>query len=245
MFFLKIGEVDSTNNYVAAHASELPDRAMVIAERQTAGRGQRGNSWESAPGLNLTFTMLWRPERLLPREQFSLSEAVALAITDLLERYAIRARVKWPNDIYVGDYKIAGILIEHSVTSTAIEHSRIGIGLNVNQREFKSNAPNPVSMSLLTDSRYDLEKLTVEVADALVSRLEKSNGADDREKLHEEFKEKLWRGGDGPYVFRDKTTGNCFTGKISDVSPSGPISVYDCDTGCVRTYAFKEIEFVL
>ena len=108
--------MDSTNSYVSHHAASLADMTMVIADAQTAGRGQRGNSWESEPGKNLTFTLLHRPKGVLPREQFAISEATALAVADFLEENGISAAVKWPNDIYVGDRKIAGILIEHSLT---------------------------------------------------------------------------------------------------------------------------------
>ena len=159
MNFLLLEQVDSTNSYVSVHAGELDDMTMVIADTQTAGRGQRGNSWESEPGRNLTFTLLHRPEGIAPREQFAISEATALAIADFLEETGIRAKVKWPNDIYADDGKIAGILIELSLTGSAITDSRIGVGLNVNQREFRSDAPNPVSMANLLGADTDISRV--------------------------------------------------------------------------------------
>ncbi|MDE6431375.1 MAG: biotin--[acetyl-CoA-carboxylase] ligase, partial [Duncaniella sp.] len=121
----------------------------VSARRQTAGRGQRGNSWESAPGKNITMSILLRPEGLHPSRQFVISRAVSLAITGVLRRYmpASAVRVKWPNDIYVDDRKICGILIENVISSASIRQSVVGIGINVNQRRFLSDAPNPVSMA--------------------------------------------------------------------------------------------------
>lgn len=150
MTHIALEEVSSTNTWLAQHADELLHLTMVTAERQTAGRGQRGNSWESEPGANLTFSLLIRPEGVPARSQFSISEATALAVTDLLAIYGVKATVKWPNDIYVGDRKICGILIEHAVMGTSIMHSIIGAGLNVNQTRFVSDAPNPVSLLQLT-----------------------------------------------------------------------------------------------
>ena len=113
---------------------------MVTAYRQTAGQGQRGNSWEAEPGKNLTFSILYRPAGLPPMAQFAMSEAVALAVVDFLGVHGLEAKVKWPNDIYVGDRKICGILIRHSITATCVDYSVIGVGINANQTEFLSDA---------------------------------------------------------------------------------------------------------
>ena len=171
MNFLLLEEVDSTNSYVAVHAAELEDMTMVIADSQTAGRGQRGNSWESEQGKNLTFTLLYKPQGIAPREQFAISEAAALAVADFLVESGMEAKVKWPNDIYAGDRKISGILIEHALMGQTIQHTRIGIGLNVNQREFRSDAPNPVSMVQLLGSESDISRVAVGVGTHLERRL--------------------------------------------------------------------------
>ncbi len=170
MNFLLLEEVDSTNSYVAVHAAELEDMTMVIADSQTAGRGQRGNSWESEQGKNLTFTLLYKPQGIAPREQFAISEAAALAVADFLVESGMEAKVKWPNDIYAGDRKISGILIEHALMGQTIQHTRIGIGLNVNQREFRSDAPNPVSMVQLLGSESDISRVAVGVGTHLDRR---------------------------------------------------------------------------
>ena len=115
MKFLNLEETLSTNSYASARAAELEDWTVVSARRQTAGRGQRGNGWEAEEGKNLTFSVFFRPENFRARDQFALSEAVALAVVETLAGEGIEARVKWPNDIYVGDRKICGILIEHAV----------------------------------------------------------------------------------------------------------------------------------
>ena len=115
-----IDKVDSTNTYLKEHPSEVPAGTMLAARTQKAGRGQRGNSWESEPGKNLTFSFRAENLPLRPSEQFAVSEATALAIVALLRDYDIEAKVKWPNDIYVGNRKICGILIENSIMGDMI-----------------------------------------------------------------------------------------------------------------------------
>lgn len=245
MDYLLLEETDSTNSYVALHADELADDTMVMTGRQTAGRGQRGNSWESEPGMNLTFTLLHRPHGMAPREQFAISEATALAVADFLADCGVEALVKWPNDVYVGDGKIAGILIEHSVTSTEIGHSRIGVGINLNQREFRSDAPNPVSLVQLTGRETDVSRAAVAVGSRLERRLGQASTAEGRRELHAEFKRRLWRGDGHSHPFRRRDTGETFAGVITDVAPEGLITIFDADNGCSASYAFKEVEFLL
>ena len=245
MNFLLLEQVDSTNSYVSVHAGELDDMTMVIADTQTAGRGQRGNSWESEPGRNLTFTLLHRPKGIAPREQFAISEATALAIADFLEETGIEAKVKWPNDIYAGDSKIAGILIEHSLTGSAITDTRIGVGLNVNQREFRSDAPNPVSMANLLGADTDISRVAARVGAHLEARLSLAATPEGREEMHREFKRRLWRGDGAPHPFRRRDTGETCPGVRTDVSPEGPITILDTASGSTSIFMFKEVEFLL
>lgn len=245
MKYLVLEEVDSTNSYVAVHASELEDMTMVIANTQTAGRGQRGNSWESAPGCNLTFTLFCRPKGVAPARQFSISEAVALAVADTLAAYGIGAMVKWPNDVYVGDRKIAGILIEHSLQGNGIEHSRIGIGLNVNQPEFFSDAPNPVSMRMLLGRDSDLGQCAARLYAALSARLGAVATEEGRSDTHEEFLGRLWRGDGQAWPFRDRGSGRLFRGSIAGVEPEGFLHILPEGGVEDRVYAFKEVEFIL
>ena len=127
----------------------------ICAERQTAGRGQRGHTWSSEEGRNLMFSLVWEPRFLPVSEQFLLSEAVALALTDLFGGYGIDARIKWTNDIYAGDRKLVGILIEHNLTGDRLSRTIVGIGVNVNQTRFDPSLPNPSSMCLETGCEYD------------------------------------------------------------------------------------------
>jgi len=142
--------VDSTNDEARRHISEIDNLSVVSALEQTKGRGQRGNRWSSQPGENLTFSLVVKDFRIKANEQSAISQATALSLVDLLSRHEIKARIKWPNDIYAGDEKICGILIENSLKGSEIDWSIIGIGLNVNQTAFPEDLPNPTSMKLCT-----------------------------------------------------------------------------------------------
>ena len=161
--------VDSTNEECRRHISDIDNLSVVAALSQTSGKGQRGNSWISAPGENLTFSVVLKfpssvsagePGPVKAYDQFVLSEIAALAVVDLLAEHGIQAKIKWPNDIYVGEKKICGILIENTLQGEWIQHSIIGIGLNVNQRNFDATLPNPTSMVLCNGSS-DLETHTL------------------------------------------------------------------------------------
>lgn len=176
---LRFEELDSTSSYLKSRAAEpLPQFTVVVAANQSAGRGQRGNSWESAPGENLLMSMLFcPPEWLTPDRQFLISQCVALAVADTYEELLDGCphppvTVKWPNDIYIGDKKACGILIENALTASGngarIERSVLGIGMNINQRVFTSPAPNPVSAIHYTSTPIPLDA----VLDRLISNLE-------------------------------------------------------------------------
>lgn len=239
MNHIHLESVDSTNSYVARNRRELATLTMVTAGEQTSGRGQRGNTWESAPGKNLTFSMIWKPENYPVRRQFLISEAVALAIVATLGDYGVEAMVKWPNDIYVGDRKICGILIEHSVGPQYIIDTIIGAGINLNQREFESDAPNPVSLWQLTGKEVDIETFRVNVARRITANL--SGFPEDRHKV---YMTRLWRGDGRMYPFSDTETGERFEACIADVAPDGMLTLLTSD-GTSRRYAFKEVSFIL
>lgn len=244
--FLFLEEVDSTNSYVSIHASDLEDMTMIVAERQTAGRGQRGNFWESEPGKNLTFTLLYRPEvKVKASDQFYISMATALAACDLLESLGIEAKIKWPNDIYVGDKKIAGILIEHSVMGRNLEHSRIGMGLNVNQLHFVSDAPNPVSVIQLSGKSNPLSIVAAECGMRLERYLDNIHDERMRDEIYQRFINKLWRNDGTFYPFRHVEKNMIFSGRIENVDRSGILHVSDQKSAEKYEFAFKEVEFIL
>lgn len=214
---------------------------IVVAERQTAGRGQRGHRWESAEQQNLTFTLVLEPTFLEPARQFLLSEAVALGVRDMLSEYGITARIKWTNDIYVGDRKIAGILIEHKLQGAAIARTIAGIGLNVNQMAFSADLPNPISMRQARHFEFDREEVLACLASHLMARYEQLRGGD-VESLQEDYHENLFRlGALNWFALPD---GRRFRGTIRGVEPSGALRVED-EKREERSYLFKEIEFLL
>lgn len=239
-----IDETDSTNSLLMREADGLEAPLMVLARRQTAGRGQRGNAWESEPGKNLTFSLLFRPEAFPAVGQFAISEASALAVVDFLAAYGISANVKWPNDVYVGDRKICGILIQHSLAGCEIAHTVIGMGINVNQREFFSDAPNPVSMSQVSGREYDLGEAAGKMARCLERRLALIATEGSRRSLHEEFLDRLWRNDGAFHQFADRRSGERFEARIDGVDPAGPICLR-LRSGALRTYEFKEVAFIL
>ena len=142
--------IDSTNTRLVALHSELPDRTVYAARFQTAGRGQQGNRWESRAGENLMFSILLKPDFLPASDQFILSQIVALGLLDYLQSRGLTATIKWPNDIYAGDRKICGTLIETGLADKRVSWAVTGIGLNVNQQVFDPSLPNPTSMTLET-----------------------------------------------------------------------------------------------
>jgi BirA family biotin operon repressor/biotin-[acetyl-CoA-carboxylase] ligase len=157
MNFIHLPSVGSTNSEMLRRleAKEMLEEGTVLwTKRQTEGRGQTGNSWESEADKNISFSMLLHPVWLSPAKQFVLSETAALAIVETLEEYFPGFSIKWPNDIYHDDRKIAGMLIENRIVGTRLQDSVIGIGININQMDFLSSAPNPVSLRQLM-----LEKL--------------------------------------------------------------------------------------
>lgn len=244
-----IEETDSTNNWIAQNEKNLTAPVVVRCHTQRAGRGQRGNSWESEPGKNFTGSVLLKPESFPASRQFLLSEAVALAVKDTLEEYGIKAKVKWPNDIYVGNKKICGILVEHVVTGCNITRTIAGIGVNVNQECFYSDAPNPTSMVIETGRIYNLEEVSEKLGENIGRRVGIPDTLADGisvnpESLHSEFTASLWRNDGQFHPFIDKKRGETILARIENVGFDGMLTV-TTDSGEKREFAFKEIEFVI
>ncbi len=235
-------ELTSSNDEAAA--ARYVEGDVVWAERQTAGRGQRGHRWESAGGENVTFTLVLEPLFLSPERQFLISEAVTVGITDCLSEYGISARIKWTNDIYVGDGKITGMLIEHKLSGGAICRTLAGIGVNVNQTVFDPSLPNPVSMTQVAGRTFDRRPLLERLAACIMSRYgDLRAGAEAAERLQRDYHRLLYRLDEEHWFARPD--GELFRGTIRGVEPSGALRVEDAATGEVRGYLFREIEFVL
>ena len=151
--------VDSTNNEAARRISSLDNLSVVSAMSQSAGRGQRGNTWISPSSENLTFSIIhkYATTELPAKKQAAVSAIAAISIIDLLSTFEIEAQIKWPNDVYVGEKKICGILMEHTISGEYIRYSIVGIGLNVNQYNFDVSLPNPTSIVLCTGKSEQID----------------------------------------------------------------------------------------
>ena len=214
---------------------------IILAQCQTAGRGQRGHTWESREGENLTFSLLLEPLFLPPSEQFLISECVALGVCDALMHYGIEAQIKWTNDIYIGDRKLAGILIEHKLQGSALARTVAGIGLNVNQKAFSDDLPNPISMAQATGREFDREEVLQTVATSLMARYEQLREGGAKE-LQADYHQRLYRlGQEHCYALPD---GSRFRGIIRGVEPTGALRIEN-ERGELLSFLFKEVEFVI
>ncbi|SNU03804.1 BirA family transcriptional regulator, biotin operon repressor / biotin-[acetyl-CoA-carboxylase] ligase [Prevotellaceae bacterium MN60] len=234
---IHIDETDSTNRWLVANRTEGQNPCVVVADYQTAGRGCGTNKWESERGKNLLFSMLIHPTEIPVNKQFVVSMAVANSIAAVVAKYVTSqvVSVKWPNDIYVGDKKICGILIENRLQGGVIKDSIIGVGLNVNQLCFVSDAPNPVSMANITGRQFDREQLLQELLEAFQQEWA------DLEGVRERYLQQLYRR-KGFFRYRD-AYGEC-TAEIVTVEADGHLVLQDVD-GRTNRYAFKEIQFVI
>ena len=240
--------IDSTNNEAKRHISELDNLSVVAALSQSDGRGQRGNSWQSEPERNLLFSVVLRLQ-VQAYDQFVISQMASLAVVDLLGEHDIEAKIKWPNDIYVGDKKICGILIENAVSGKWISHSIVGIGLNVNQRNFDVSIPNPTSMTLSYPDKsedfnlHDLLDEYMNILSGYIDRFCHITGGYNR--LNQLYLAQLWRR-DEESEFIDNTTvpATKFTGTIRGISDVGHLLIKTKE-GELKEFAFKDISYII
>jgi BirA family biotin operon repressor/biotin-[acetyl-CoA-carboxylase] ligase len=237
---IKLPKVNSTNTYLTQLAKSLPEGSIVWAVDQTNGRGQHTNKWNSEPGKNLTFSIVFHPVFLSAYQQFYVSKVVALAVSDFISLYTDKVSIKWPNDIYVDHQKIGGILIEHVIEKTFIKQTIAGIGVNINQGKFPGNLPNPVSLTQLSGQKYNVEELLSEIILVLDYRYSmlKNN---ELQTIDKNFNEILYQYlKPSKYISNDET----FEGTITGVEATGELIIKD-KTGKIRKFLHKEVEFVL
>ncbi len=235
-------EVESTNNYanqlVLSKAAE--HGTVVLAQHQKKGKGQLGNSWESEAGKNILASIILFPDFLSAGKQFYLSKIASLALVDFLITEANGVSIKWPNDIYIEDKKVAGILIENAIKGKNLSSSIIGIGLNLNQELFVSDAPNPVSLKQVSAINYDIETVTETIVENIKNWYRKLQigGFDeiDRSYFKLLFRANEWA------VFRKQ--GISFEAKIAGIGDFGQL-ILEERNGSVSEYMFKEVEFVI
>ena len=266
---IELDETDSTNNFLKGYRPLTPvDVTLVTAEHQSAGRGQAGNSWESERSQNLLFSLLLTACPVPSSQLFSISEAIALAIREAIIdeitrhssfdtrhssfdiRHSSPVTVKWPNDIYVDDRKIAGILIENDLQGSSVSRSIIGCGVNVNQDSFRfptlapatndgeKRSPTPISLFQLlghtTERRFVLESI---MEHFMHHYADLQRGAFD--DIHTRYHAALYRSS-GLHPFRDAD--GPFRASIEGVAPTGHLLLRDTDQR-LRRYAFKEVSF--
>lgn len=238
---IHLAEVVSTNIALREWMDNegLPEGSVVWADYQTGGRGQAGNYWESEIRKNLTFSVVLYPDVIPAREQFLISQIAALSVKKTLDKYVSNIRIKWPNDVYWRDKKICGMLIENDLSGASIYCSIIGIGININQEVFLSNAPNPVSLIQIAGKKYHRE----EVLDAFLSSFYAyylQLLQEKKESIRMAYRKSLYRG-DGYYPYQDAE--GVFDAAIEDIEPTGHLLLRLPD-GSIRRYAFKEVKMI-
>lgn len=234
------------------YSDALPHFYTIRTDYQTAGRGQAGNSWESEAGKNLLFSTLLRYEGIHAASQWRLSMLVAVALWDTLANYLPKERlaIKWPNDIYFGDKKLVGILIENNLSGQYVGYSIVGIGVNVNQIEWLSNAPNPISMKEITGEDYDVEKLMNGWMNSMKSWELRST-----EEIKKAYLQHLYRrDGWHMYVEREVSTAptaiaqqgveGAFLAHFIGITEQGELML-STENNEEKIYHFKQIRFVL
>lgn len=239
--------VPSTNQYCELlDLSQVEEFAIYAAHEQTAGIGQRGNCWASEPGKNLTGSLILKPDFLPFADQYKLTQAVSLALTDfllpLLPITTASVKIKWPNDIYVGQSKICGILISNRIQGEHISASIIGIGLNVNQELFPKWVPNPVSLRQLTGAEYEPDTLWADLLNAIKRRyLQLQQTWNNYQLVEEEYLARLlnWNQ-EAAYLYR----GEIINATIRGINRFGHLLLTDSEGNCI-TCQMQEIKLIL
>lgn len=239
-----VAQTHSTNTLLKELVAQGNPPQFIYAGYQTAGRGQTGNVWESEANKNLLCSILLPPDKNLHLINIAVSVAVHRTVQTVLQRsgltaersYSAMVSIKWPNDIYCGDKKLAGILVENAIIGNEIRYSIAGIGLNVNQTTFVSDAPNPVSLKQITGEEYDIERLMNQLLEAVQTVLNEPE-----QDVWAYYKAHLYRR-EGFWPFEDKN--GRFEAAIQDVLPTGEIVLKDIN-GQIRQYEFKQIKYII
>jgi BirA family transcriptional regulator, biotin operon repressor / biotin---[acetyl-CoA-carboxylase] ligase len=238
---IHLAEVDSTNNYATQMVSKgaWEPGTVVIAHAQSKGKGLLTNKWESEVGKNVTLSVILAPTFLPIHMQFLISKVVSLAVYQVVSMFGVDVSIKWPNDVYIGQQKVAGILIENSIMGSILGSSVVGIGLNVNQMEFKSEAPNPVSIAQASGQQLDVAAvidLLLEQIDLLYKQLEAGNVLGiDSWYLEHLYRKDIWA--------RYFDSQGVYVGRIVGVSEIGMLQI-ERENGEVSEYHFKEVVFL-
>ena len=241
--FILLKEVDSTNNYLkelASNSKPLSEGTVIMAENQYAGRGQQQNGWFADPCKNLTFSILLKPAFLRVTEQFDLVRAVSLGVFDALAPLTGSSlKIKWPNDIYYGEKKLGGMLIENMIQGGQIKHTIAGIGLNVNQPNFPDWVPNAISLQQILHTDYDLKTLLSEICSHIEGWYLKLKAGKIQDVRDSYLSRLYWL--NEPRTFKAK--GDIFMGMIKSVRDNG-ILIVENNNQEELEFSLKEIEFI-
>jgi len=232
----------STNDYALLLLSKSkPSEGTVISTlNQYQGRGQIGSTWESEAEKNINFSLILYPTFLPVKDQFQLNQAMSLGVRDFVAEYLLNpVKVKWSNDIYVREKKVAGILIQNSLMGSQIRASVIGIGINVNQTEFVSNPHNPTSFKLETGTDFDLEKLGAALCHCLEQRYLKLKFGQ-ADAIQSDYLNHLYRYRETALFQRPN--GIVFIGEIIGISETGKLGIRSDNE--IEYFATKEIRFL-
>lgn len=240
--------IDSTNSEARRRLPANAKMSVYAAKFQTAGRGQRGNKWSSAAGQNLTFSVLLnfsRPQMpdLAVRNQFLLSIVAALSVSDLLRKLNIRNTIKWPNDIYIGRRKVCGMLIENIVGNAGLEHSIIGIGLNLNQTEFPPELVNPTSVLVSSGLRTVPEDVLDDFLDIFLEYIPYLSNIEGINEIRNIYVSRLFGLGVSR-EYHDCLRNVDFTGTIKGISEEG-LLLMEMPDKTVSNYSFKEVSYII
>ena len=236
---IRLKEIDSTNRFLRELKDEQEDEMVVaVADFQTAGKGQGSHTWESEAGKNLLFSIKVHPRWVPVRQQFLLSMAGAIAIKEALETYVDGITLKWPNDVYWNDKKISGTLIETSIDSKGIKTCIFGVGINVNQEAFHSDAPNPVSLRQILGHEVDKDELLQKVIEGFRRYYELLRRADYMD-VSGIYHLSLYR---RKGLHRYEDADGDFEGAFVEVEDDGHLILHD-KQGVIRSYSFGEVKF--
>lgn len=237
---IKLDAIDSTNDYAKKLIKEstVKEGTVILTDFQTKGKGQKGGYWESEKGKNLTLSIVINPAFLQVQKQFYLSMSISIGIVGFLSYLSLNSKIKWPNDIYIHNRKVGGILIENAIKNNAIASSVIGIGINLNQTEFKSNAPNPTSVCLELKKAVEIKdsyRLLIQYLNKWINLLYSARYS----KIKSAYQRHLFLRNKKTF-FTDKN--GKFKGRIVNVEESGMILI---KTGAneIKKYNFKEVSF--
>ena len=238
LYFLPVCESTNAEAHLLLIKNEATEGCTVVTGHQTQGRGQRGNTWEAEPGKNVTLSVILFPSFLAARRQFYLNMAVSLAVLDLLREQGLSgAQVKWPNDLYFQDKKLGGILIENSVNGHKLQHSIVGIGLNVNQLRFES--PTASSMASAVGTSLEVETVTVRLLELLEKRYLQLRSGQTSELRHA-YLQALYRYQE---VHSYRIAGQQVQGQIMGVDEEGRLALEIGNR--LQYFGFKEVSYIL